>query len=64
MKEKLTLKQIRILSNDMTQEEFAKHVGIDYRRYQNLESGKVKLLARELFAICDATNVAPTKVQI
>ncbi|RHM59683.1 helix-turn-helix transcriptional regulator [Coprobacillus sp. AF33-1AC] len=64
MERKYTLKEIRILTNDMTQEEFAKMIGIEYRRYQNLESGKVKLLAKELFQICDNTAFSPKQVKL
>lgn len=60
--EKMNLKAIRANYN-MSQEEFAEFLDIERRRYQDLENGKRKLLAKELLIISEKCNIPPSKVE-
>ena len=62
MKDKLTLKQIRVL-NGLTQSEFAAKYGLSLVSWNRIENKKTKSIKAVLFLkICEDFNVDPLKV--
>lgn len=62
MKDKLTLKQIRVL-NGLTQSEFATKYGLSLVAWNKIENKKTKSIKADLFLkICEDFNVDPLKV--
>lgn len=59
--EKYTVKAIAALKG-WTYAEMAQHTGIKARRLKNLNAGSCSMLARELYAISNATGVQPDMI--
>lgn len=61
--EKLSIKAIRTNLN-LTQKEMAESLGIDFRRYQNIEHGTVTIKGSELIEMCRKFGINPFSVKV
>ena len=63
IKGKITLAELRALKG-MTQEKFAKYVGIPYTTYRRYEKNVGSAGFAEIVQICDKTGIGIEKIQV
>jgi len=59
----VNLKAIRANLN-LTQAQASELYGMDYRRYQDIESGRCHIRTEELFKIAKIANINPEKIRV